>query len=485
MAVLLPLLVLGLSLFLVWQGWISLRVDSIGGDASQNLRSAMNLWQHGVYGESLNPVEAGYRREPLPNWILAAHLKWLVRAPVGLPYADLVADPDLLTRTMQVNLVYLLALFLSLWGLCVRLIRPGWLAHLVAVVVIYFSDNAFAADQLTTLNTELPAALMMTLTALAFVLLRQRHHSGWAILAGLVFGGLVLTKASGSYLALVLLPLIPFLLNHSRRRSLALGLCVALGFALAVLPWVARNLIEFGKPAIARGGADVLMIRSVYNQMTPHEFRGAFYFFAPERLQKDFFEPYLGFSETQRECGGSLERLSRSLPCDERAFAEGREGDVKSFYQIGKRVLPAQIRAQTVMSGIKTPGDVVQQGVALDRIRAAPLKHVLVSLPLSWQALWTFRNQMTWFGVIANGLAMTSLLAMPALGVMWRKPEWVLISIVPVGYFLFYGLFSHFIPRYSEPLIPLSLVCLSLLLLEVIRRVGAPLADRYARGGGR
>lgn len=483
LALIAPFLVLGLILSLAWHGWLVLRVEKIGGDASQNLRSALNLWQHGVYGESLSPIEAGYRREPLPNWVLAGHLKWLANIPAGIRFSELVADPDLLTRTMRINLVYLLGLFLSLWGLCLRLFRPGWLAHLVAGAVIYFSYDAFAESELTTLNTELPAAFLTVLTALAFVMMRQTRRSRWAILAGVVFGCMVLTKASGSYLAVVLFPLIPFLLNHSRRRSIALTLCVGLGFAVVVLPWVARNLIEFGKPAIARGGGDVLLIRSVYDEMTPLEFRGAFYAFAPERLRESIFEPRLGFSETQVQCGGSLERLVRNLPCDQKAFAEGRPDDVRSFYQTGKRVLPDRIKEQAFMPG-RTPSaramdepilEDIQQDVALDRIRASPLKHLLVSLPLSWRGMWSFENQSTWFGVIANALAMASLLMMPALGVALRRPEWVLISIVAVGYFLFYGLFSHFITRYSEPLIPLSLVCLSLVLVEAIRWAGAHL----------
>jgi hypothetical protein len=379
---------------------------------------------------------------------------------------------------MAVNLFYLIGLFLSLWGLCIRLISPRWVAHLVAMAVIYFSYNTFAADELGTLNTELPAAFLIVLTSLGLVLLRQKYRSRWAILAGLIFGCLVLTKASGAYLAVLLLPALPAFLNRCRGRSVALGLCVALGFALAVLPWMGRNLVEFGKPAIAKGGGVVLLIRSVYDEMTPHEYGGSFYSFAPKPLRKGFFEPYLGFSQSQLKCGGSLERLQRDLPCDEEAMAEGRFDNLRSFYQVGKRGLPRMLHEEASRKGIDGSSEDFLEAAALRRIQAMPLKHVLVSVPLSWRGMWSFDTKRTWVGVLANGLAMASLLAMPLLGAFLRRPDWVLMSIVGVGYFLFYGLFTHFIARYSEPLIPLSLVCLSVLLLTILRRLGVCFSTR-------
>jgi hypothetical protein len=473
------LLVLTLIGTLLWQGWSELRVDSLGDDASQNLRSAMNFWRHGVYGESEAPLHAGFRREPFPNWLLAFHLKWIVRPPVDIAFREFVADPGLLRRTMGINLVYMLGLFLALWGLCLRLLRPLWMAHAVAALVIYYSDQAFGQGELDTLNTELPAALLIVGTGLAFVLLRQTLGTGWALMAGAVFGALALTKASGGYIAVLLIPLVPLLLGASRRRALRLGLCVGLGFGLAVLPWMGRNLIEFGKPVIARGGGTVLLIRSVYDGMTPEEYRGAFYAYAPDKLKEEFFEDRLGYSPRQLECGGSLERLVRNLSCDEVLIEQGRFDELRGFYQIGKRGMPRQLQLQAEREGHAGNGEDLLRRAAIERIRAAPVRHLLVSLPLTWRGMWSFENQRTWFAVLANGLAMASLALMPFLGLLLRQPDWCFMSMVGAGYFYFYALFSHFITRYSEPLIPLSLVCLSVLLLAPLQALaGALLSHR-------
>lgn len=464
-----PLLVAVLIGWLLWQGWSALKVDSIGDDASQNLRSAINFWQHGVYGESRWEVKPGFRREPFPNWLLAFHLKWIVRPPADITFQQLEASPVLLRQVMSVNLLYLLGLFLALWGLCLRLIQPPWIGHLMAGLVIYYSFDAFGQGELDTLNTELPAALLLVATGLAFVLLRQTLGTSWALLAGAVFGALVLTKAVGAYVALLLIPLIPFLLNISWRRALRLSLCVGLGFALAVLPWVGRNLHEFGKPVIARGGGTVLLIRSVYDGMTPEEYRGAFYAYAPDKLREDFFEARLGFSPKQLECGGSLQRLRRDLPCDQESLEAERYQEVRGFYQIGKRALPRILDQQAEEQGSEDKGEDLLRLAAIERIRAAPLQHLLVSLPLSWRGMWSFENQRTWFGVLANALAMLSLILMPFLGMLLRRPDWLFMSMTGAGYFYFYALFSHFITRYSESLIPLSLVCLGVLLMTGLR----------------
>jgi hypothetical protein len=464
------------SLILVWHGWQELKVKSIGDDAAQNLRSAMNLWQQGVYGEAMDPVRPGFRREPFPNWLLAAHLKLFFSDNQNTRFEELITSPALLKKSMAVNLFYVVGLFASLWGLCVRLIRPGWLAQLVAAIVIYYSYTAFALGDLGTLNTELAAAFLFVLSALTLLLLWQQQSRRMAVIAGAVLGSLVLTKASGSYLVLLLLPLLAWLLHHNKRRAMALTLCFSLGFGLTVLPWVARNAMEFGKPAIAKGGGIVLLIRSAYDTMSTHEFWGAFYAYAPERMQKDLFEAHLGFSEAQLQCGGSLERLQRDLPCDEEAIEAGQFANLRSFYQKGKRGLPTQIRQEAERQGKDSSGEDLLQAAALKRIRSAPIQHLLVSLPLSWRGMWSFENQQTWFGVLANGLAMAALVVMPLLGALRRRPEWLLISFMGSGYFLFYGVFTHFITRYSEPLIPLSLVCLSVLVLEAARWLARHLA---------
>jgi hypothetical protein len=208
--------------------------------------------------------------------------------------------------------------------------------------------------------------------------------------------------------------------------------------------------------------------------MTAAEFKGAFYAYAPKPIQADVIEPLFGYSPSQLECGGSLQRLQRDLPCDQRALVEKRFGDIKSFYRSAGARLP-ELLAESSQQRKDIQSETYLRESAMQRIKAQPWTHLAVSLPLAWRELWSFGNRDTWFGVVLNGMASAALLAMPWLGILLRRPDWTLTSMVGVGYFLFYALFSHFIPRYSEPLIPLALVCLAVLLVAAVRKLGSRL----------
>ena len=71
--------VVSVTVVLVVIAWLLIQdsalitADSLGDDASQNVRSAVNLVQHGIYSNhSISAdVVPGFRREPFPNFLLA------------------------------------------------------------------------------------------------------------------------------------------------------------------------------------------------------------------------------------------------------------------------------------------------------------------------------------------------------------------------------------------------------------------------------
>ena len=462
-----PFLVFVLILILLLAAVSTMNLPYLGDDASQNLRTSFNLFRHDIYGENLNGLP-GFRREPFPNWVTALHLKWFVGLPEDINYADLVADTSILRRIMAVNFAWMLGLFVSIWVLCLCILRPFWIANSAAAIVIFLSFEYFVLNELNSLNTELPAACLLVITGLALVITEKTIGPGWAWLTGFAFGTLVLTKASGAYLALILLPLFPLLATKLSIKAIRLGLSLALGFAMVVLPWTARNHMEFGQFVIAKGGGRVLLVRSEFNKMSSVEFKGAFYAYAPTLLRKQLFESHLGFSQEQLDCGGNLESLNRNLLCDQSNLANGHYEHVRSFYQRGKRAIPRRIKAERIKSGESLWVDKMGRSMAIDRIRANPLKHLLVSLPLGWRGFWPFPDR-DGLSFSINILAMLSLLIMPVMGLKKQRYDWVLMSITGVAFFLFYAFLSHFIPRYSEPLIPLSLICLAALTCELFK----------------
>jgi hypothetical protein len=87
-------------------------IDSsyIGSDATQNLRSALNLVRHGVYSENsvFGDISPGYRREPVPNFLLALNLKFFsLFNPDLLDYSSGIEfSPALLLAAKNINLLY-------------------------------------------------------------------------------------------------------------------------------------------------------------------------------------------------------------------------------------------------------------------------------------------------------------------------------------------------------------------------------------------
>ena len=433
--------------------------DPIGGDATQNFYSAMNLSHHGIYSEQFPSVDVqpGFRREPVPNFILAGYLKVLSVLMPSFVVDGFLDVPELLYAIKTINLFYAVVIMLGMWLLLRSILAPPVIADVTALPSVWCCQKYFIADEMNGLNTEMAVASFLLLLTYFLVKAYQTRLLFWVVVAGLGIGLLAMTKAIGAYLALLIIPLFAVIIAQKRRHFLTILMALTLGFLLTVAPWVLRNQFVFGKPVIAQGGGDVLLIRAVFNTMTPLEYKGAFYAYSPDNLQELFSSHWLPFAPRDLECGGSLERLNRKLPCDRVAFQEKRYDDVRSLYRRGKHALPRLLglsREERQSEGVR-------------RIQSMPWSHLRVSIPLGWRGFWAFTDS-DWISVVINASAFGSLLLAPLFAFAQRRVIWLIVSIVPWSYFLFYMSLTHFLPRYSEPLIPLALVVLGMLVIDSI-----------------
>jgi len=164
----------------------------------------------------------------------------------------------------------------------------------------------------------------------------------------------------------------------------------------------------------------------------------------------------MGLNSEDYSCGNALDVFNRKLLCDATAMDEGRYADVKSFYQRGKRAEPRSMKISTSL----------KKQEAISRILANPFRHLSASLPLGWRGFWAM-DPGGWGDVILNMLSFLALLASPLFYFLEKQRSWLIVSVVPIGYFLFYALFSHFIIRYSKPLIPLAFIALIMVLVDL------------------
>ena len=437
--------------------------DGIGQDAAQNVKTALNLVQHGIYSKQpiSFDVTPGFRREPLPNFLLAFYLRVADLIYPGL--LDQVNQPfsdGFLSFVKRINLVWAGGLFGGLWLTAVLIFSPLFAAHWLAGIQILVVNHFFVLKTVNDMNTELIAGMIIVWLGVVLLMTSRSRSLRWFLASGVAFGLMALTKATGAYVALILLPLVALVTAGVSKRFWLSFLAISFGFVITVMPWLVRNQIHFSKFVIAQGGGDVLLIRSVFNEMNWQQFGDAFYAYAPRELRHDLLGPLMGLSDDEFSCDGRLSVFTRDLECDRQALSEQRYGDVKSFYQRGKRAIPREL-------SLDRDG---KKDLAIDKFREQPSKVLIAALPIGWRGFWGFRARV-WSHIVLNAASYSALFMAPFLAFVERKISWLMVSVVPVSFFLFYSFFSHFLPRYSMPFIPSSLVCLAMLAVDITARI--------------
>jgi hypothetical protein len=452
------------------------RDRSVIHDAWQNLTLAYNLSHHGVMSLSQDRADLApsSRREPLPVAFLALHMA-LVEALHGKMTLE-GYQKGLGTGRLKFSNVFWAALLgCSVFASIVRLSGSFALAGAGTLAA-----NLVSVQDFNNLLTESHAAAILTLASYLGIVAVSRRHPMYFGLAGIGFGALALTKASGFYVTIVLAGLLwAFGLWQlrwpTRERSVRIPSVIAfvLGVALTTGPWMWRNYALLDSMEIVGEAAPVvLMVRAEKNKMSWTEYRGSFYAWAPNELLRRAASALLGFTEADLRRGGRLERLNRSpgsefYASDMEAVRAGRPEDAVSFLK----------RAQAKKQKVKR--ELVSQGYhrldaerelkrrAIRRILGEPLKHMAMSVLFVWRGA----------GLIFVVLAFVIGYALRA-----GRSHLVVYVVPALGLVLFYALATHFHPRYGYPMLPVSMVGGLVLSHAVVRqwtnRVARFLASR-------
>ena len=192
---LIPFLIVALILSLCLHAGWQLKAD-LGGDATQNFLSSYNFYSSFEYGHHLG--QAGFRREPLPNWTLAFFLWLFYRPAIGLSREEVLSNQEILDAAVMVNIFWALILFLSLWLLARKVFVNTFTADISAFFSILVSHFAFVRTEYHNLNTELVASALFVVLALSLLYAMNAQSFFSYVAVGLAFGLLVLTKASGA-----------------------------------------------------------------------------------------------------------------------------------------------------------------------------------------------------------------------------------------------------------------------------------------------
>ena len=415
-------------------------------DTRENLMIALNLLRFRVYSlqeaKEGTPPRPTTKREPLYPTLLAF---WMAAFREENSFADPPTleslNPGFAFRLKSLNVLLHLGLILASWWAARTFFGRPWPALAVAVLM------AFNSSMLSTIDvflTEIPAALLLATSSALIWLTYTRKVVGYALLAGLSLGALALTRTVFFYFVLLAAAGAAVWLaaaairKNLRQRPTAIRWAVMALAALAVYsPWFVRNQRLGETLQVDARAEDVLAIRAEYSTMSWRQYAASFLYFTPSvgpRLTAAVFGEQIAQSfDRSRPESFFRKALSGTGEVQRTAAARG----------LGTRQAAVRIMAEhlPMMALLTLPfayrGAFVQVGFNVKRVPAALLYISLVY----------------------------SLFFVPALVVLivrlvrGKDPRW--LFLVPALYsYAFHSLITHYIPRYSVPLVPIFLIAL-------------------------
>jgi 4-amino-4-deoxy-L-arabinose transferase-like glycosyltransferase len=409
-------------------------------DTRENLLIAANLLHYGVYSVQEAGAEAAPRpttkREPLYPTLLALWMAAL-RNPqsFGNPPTLDSLDPQFARRLKSLNVLLHLGLILASWWAARTFFGHPWAALAAAVLVAFNSSMLSTVDVFL---TEIPAALLLCCSSALLYLAYVRKKPLYPILGGLSLGALALTKAVYFYAVLLLLAAALVWIAAARGKPRAVRWAALALIAVAVYsPWFVRNQRLGEVLQVDRRAEDVLAIRAEYSTMSWRQYAASFVYFTPAigpRLATSLF-------------GGQTTR-----PFD-------RE-DPQSFFQKAINAT-GEVQRTAVLRQLSTRQ-------ASIRVMADHLPMMaLLTLPFAYQGAFVQvgYNVRRVPAILLYSTLVYSIFFMPALVILivrlarQKDSRWPFL--LPALYtYAFYSLITHFIPRYSVPLVPLFIIAL-------------------------
>lgn len=428
----------------------------IEDDAAQTTLMALNLERHGVISlEEKPPLKPTNYREPLPVFASALAIK-LVDSALG------EAPPEAYFHGRRVqllkcqNIVWLSLLSIGAFSAVSFFTASFWLALFGTLLVNlpYLRNSANLVDDL---YNDIPAAaVFMLASATLAIAVRRRSPALWA-LAGLLFGILTLIKAATLYVfagTVVMAGAVYLLQRVSARFAMRdLGVMIV-AFGCAVAPWMYRNYVQLGSAHISQRAGVVLMFRAVADEMTPVEYRGTFYFWAPFRLQ-GFVGRMLGFSPADLERNGRLQRLNdleSEFAAEDLAAERAGMPDKTLTYYRQARAERVKLEHEMDAAGQPQPeiaADDLLKSRAMKIILDHPWRNLALTIPYLWRG-----------ATLAFPILVIALLAALRL----RRYDLFLFVVPAFGTVMLYALFTHFIARYDLPALSIATVALVVLV---------------------
>ncbi len=468
---------------LLWSAERSINATPLYGDAPNNFEYAYHLAQHGTIasneGFAIRPTN---NREPFPVIGLALWIKLFPSLHSSSSLEELATGERLILLKKH-NLVWLL-LLLAGSVLLIDQLTPfasnALARFLIRLSTLFLIGQVYPINTLANnLLTELQASTLTIWFTYVFLRGVGENKQSLQIFSGILFGCMVLTKAAFAYIGIVAIIIWLIISALNKNKSAWRGGIVAAVAALTIItPWLVRNQWVLGEWSLTGRGPIVLLVRSYKNGMTEEEFRGAFYAYAPQFL-KHHMSKLTGYSSADRALGGRLQRLRRFHVQDEIARDKGDETSAIGFYikatTHANNILKRQLELNPDPTLARQNADQIIKREAFQRITQHPWVHLKASLVFAWRGAWPMNttdgieipkefpelSQLKRINIL-SALGLLSLVGLLVSAFIKSNLPLLGFSLIPAGTFMFHAFLTHFIPRYSIPMIPIWIISLML-----------------------
>ncbi|HEY9771419.1 MAG TPA: hypothetical protein V6C71_23485 [Coleofasciculaceae cyanobacterium] len=425
-----------------------IQLRSVEDDARHNLAMAYNNFQYGVVSD-LNldspDIPPTYRREPFYSLILTGVLQAI--ADPQTTTHDCLIEPEPACVPLQLklqwfNLLWLLALTLTTFA-AGRVILGDGFGPYFASLLVGFAPGL--TEAISNFYTELTAALpLLILATCLFLCVTRRRWQLYAIVAGCAFAALMLTKAVFLYFGVILV--FAFVAyawqRHSWQPLKMAALILLVAYAIAGL-WMTRNYLNFGAAKISGRGGEVLAIRAQFSEMSWTEYGAGWFAFTPgygEPLLQRFFAP--------------------------EDYARFDRGNPEGFYRSTKNRIE-QMRPENIADR-----DYQQQELddnlkeeSIAKIKQNWVKHLALTATFAYRG--SFIKMFAENSLVPVRLIyVISLFVVLYLALKYQDIGIAFFLLPSLYSYAIYAFASHYIPRFSAPLIPCLAIAFTLLLVR-------------------
>lgn len=486
------LLLLLFIVFLTFVSSVKITGQFFGWDPLENTVASLGLLKSGtiadVEGKPTN------LREPIPIIILAGHI--LLNSDIN--YSDsiksIMSKRELRKQISRVNLYYVFGTLIFVLWLTIKLTKSFKLAFISIIFSWLFFLNS--TQHLYSPHTEIIASMLLVLVTVLLINLYENPCIKNGVVVGIAMGLLSLTKMPATYVSIVVIPIIVIIIHTTKNskfnRSLKLLAIITTAFSLTLSPWLIRNYYlsksenNNVQSLITQRGGAILNDRANASKRVLNDVPGHLYVYSPMALKSSLFENILNFKRSDLWPGGKydVEKFDRpDWGFKKEAIEAGRFHAPSDAITVSKLKQLEPSLKEFVNPKVMFEKDEEKQAKGIRTVLNRPLEIITSSLIYAYRGMWSFNGKshppesysLYHIGnylpyVILNFLCFIAFLLMPIFAIIKKKMEWFVFSLFGLGFFWIYALFSHFIPRYSAPLIPLTIVSILMILQNSFSR---------------